>query len=460
MKLKYITLSIILASTSNIASAGMDSEMNAIFGAMVNTTSPTAYKNAQRGVIGGGQLYVTLPKKSVDIVSMTAPHVSMGCGGINLYGGSFSMLSADELLENFRAIGTAAVVYGVKTAIVNACGTCEQVMTSLEKTAQFFNKMNLDSCQAAEGIVTKLFDDTNDKSVVASATSVVEGYVDDFSKIWSGQGSKSTTPEAELKQKNPQKHKELVTGNYVWRALKTNQKNIKQAFPGLNDDKSLELLMSMSGTTVISQPSTNKQDKPISLTYRGGLVKLKDLVNGGKVIIYNCGNNKSDKNACLNPTLSERYTVTLPSMAERVSKGFNAIIDAYKNNTAWNNDAKQAASLKSRRGSFCINQFRNLMSVSNDNELYAKGLANECSSIVALEGMAHLYDEYLTAVERSIMTIPMDQQEKAYKDLTKSRNLFRTEYNQLLDATPNNYRIEEVEAVIKQSKKNANTFSN
>ncbi len=457
--LQKLPLLIALSFTPQISQAAfLESEMNEIFGAMVNISNPTVVdssaKNAQRGYIGGGQIYMTLPRKNVDIVSAVAPSVTMGCGGINLFGGSLSALSSDEIVATFQAIGSNALYYGVKLAITNACNVCEQVMTSLEKTAQALNKMNLDSCQAAEGIVTKL-SEGGATSVIAAGKSVADGFVDDFSDIWSGTGSENKTPEKTLAENSPEQHKELVTGNFVWRALKMNQGNIQTAFLSSGDDKLLEALMTITGTTIVVHDSSSSEKKPISKSIDGYKLTIKDFLNGGTFNIYKC-DTKDTKNDCLNPVMTDGYKITIPSMTKNTLDGFLSVISAYNNDTAWTEQAKNITTIRSNRGQMCLKQFKDMAVVAKGNDLFSKGIAESCAQIATLEAVHYLFNEVLSVTEKSILSLDNEQQKAAFLSLDKTRASFNLEYSNLIKTINNNYMIDEVDKFIESALKQQN----
>ncbi len=60
-----------------------------------------------------------------------------------------------------RNIGSNALGYGFKLAIRNLCPTCDNVMQALQATAKLYaNRLNMDSCEAAKGIVNAAVPDT------------------------------------------------------------------------------------------------------------------------------------------------------------------------------------------------------------------------------------------------------------------------------------------------------------
>lgn len=464
MNFKILILATSLLTPHITLAAFPEQEMENMFNAMINTTTPDAYKNAQRGSIAGGQLYVTVPRKNVDIVSMAAPSISIGCGGINLFGGSLSFLSTDEIVETFQAIGSNALFYGVKLAMTNYCATCEQVMTSLEKTAQMFNSMNLDSCQAAQGIVTTIAEQGTDSvgKSKAAAINTFNGYKQDFGDAWKDVGSNNTSPQYELKAKSPAEYKEKITGNYVWRALYKNKNAITNAFGTSEGDiKALETFMTITGTVISNDKNVNddgsvapdaKDKEPKLNIFAGNLLSIKNFIDGGEFPIYKCDNN-SDKDGCLNPIINNDYKITLPSMKTTINKGLYDLIDSFHNDTPFTENAKKVAAINLAREQICINQLKNLSVAQRGNMAYSRSIADNCSSIMALEAVHGIFNEIMYATEKSTRGLIQEQQKTAILHLDKSRNRFNVEYQQIADKMPNYNMNDDVEYIIRSSMK-------
>ena len=92
------TLFLLSSYASSVNANSLNTQMDNAFNSLSNVTSPGAYNTARRGVFSGGQVYVKFPTKRVNIVSAEAPKITAGCGGIDLYGGSFSFINWISLL--------------------------------------------------------------------------------------------------------------------------------------------------------------------------------------------------------------------------------------------------------------------------------------------------------------------------------------------------------------------------
>ncbi len=92
MPLKKLLLSLVVCTAIISQNAGADNAMRNIFNGMMTTTSPASFETATRtGVVGGSFSYRTT-NVNTNLVSMSFPKASVGCNGIDVFLGSFSMI--------------------------------------------------------------------------------------------------------------------------------------------------------------------------------------------------------------------------------------------------------------------------------------------------------------------------------------------------------------------------------
>ena len=93
-----LILSVAFGSVANPASAGgLDKLMEGMY---VNTTSSSSnFDNQKMGYMSGGSMSVRVPIKSISIASFDPPRIDAGCGGIDLFKGSFSFINTDEIVS-------------------------------------------------------------------------------------------------------------------------------------------------------------------------------------------------------------------------------------------------------------------------------------------------------------------------------------------------------------------------
>jgi conjugative transfer pilus assembly protein TraH len=103
-------LALLLAIPSFQLQAGdLNSEVNNMFnnlGAIGNYTAPGAFRGQTFNTYTGGNLMMRSPNKVYQLAAIQFPSAKAGCGGIDVFGGSFSHISATEfknMLKNITA---------------------------------------------------------------------------------------------------------------------------------------------------------------------------------------------------------------------------------------------------------------------------------------------------------------------------------------------------------------------
>jgi hypothetical protein len=82
-----------------------------------------------------------------DLVGFSAPSVKAGCGGIDFYAGSFSLISGDEVVQMARGIAQGAAPYFFNLAISSICAGCGAAMQDLSNRLNELNQFAKASCQ-------------------------------------------------------------------------------------------------------------------------------------------------------------------------------------------------------------------------------------------------------------------------------------------------------------------------
>jgi Conjugative relaxosome accessory transposon protein. len=134
---------------SEAAYAGMQGFLSGMFTA---TSVPQAASLGNGVTLSGGYAEVRTPLSGANIVSFSPPDISAGCGGINLYMGSFHFINGQEFLALLRTIGQEALGYAFQLAIDAMCHQCGALLASIEKTIQAMNNSLHNTCQLAHGI--------------------------------------------------------------------------------------------------------------------------------------------------------------------------------------------------------------------------------------------------------------------------------------------------------------------
>ncbi|WP_130100415.1 conjugal transfer pilus assembly protein TraH [Siccibacter turicensis] len=274
------------------AQADVNSDLNGFFGSLGysgNVTQAQAWQGQAAGYYTGGSVYLRNPVKSVQLISMQLPSLNAGCGGIDAYLGSFSMISGEEIQRFVKQIMSNAAGYAFDLALQTMVPELKQAKDFLQKLASDVNSMNMSSCQAAQGIIGGLWpvSQVSNQKICQDIAGETNMFAD-----WAasrqgctvgGQGDKVTDKAGE-----EQKDQVLKNKNLIWDALSRNR-----LFDSNRQLK--ELVMSTVGSIIF-----NKDGDVTILT---PLVDNRDLVKvlmrGGTAKVYGC----DEDTVCLTPVV-------------------------------------------------------------------------------------------------------------------------------------------------------------
>jgi len=325
---KMVAFVVLVAITNQAFAMSMQDLFNAV-GAQGNVTNPAALQGQTMNLYTGGSLFMRAPQRTYNLVNVTPPSFSAGCGGIDIYTGSLSYINKDNFVRMLRNIGSGMLGYGFKIAVQNLCPTCDNVMQALNATAQAINRASLDSCAAAEGIVNASVPATweADRTNAAKNYGTQSGYFQDVADAWQQVGSSSANTNSTLNSvasSNPSAIDDIPMGNVVWKALKK--------MNGIDDNYRM-IIMSMIGTTIY--PTDGSSTAPSSLPGLG--ITLDQFVgpqNDTATLnfnVYQC-DNPSDPEGCLHPTIVPITSLgSFPSFRNMVDTKINVIVQNIAN---------------------------------------------------------------------------------------------------------------------------------
>ncbi len=309
-KLKGILVISVALVSIPAPAGGLDSLLDGMY---VNTTDPGVYKSQTRGGFFGGSLVARTPIRSVNLVTFDPPRFAAGCGGVDMYMGSFSFINGDEIVATLRAVGQNAKGLLFKMAIDVINNFLGGAISQFSEKMQQLNQHLKNTCAIAEQIIPstpeawKLGAQRKGDALVTGA-----GKVDDyFSSIW----KHIAKPDASLPG-DPQTlsagDKKLALqnsniGNITWRAFYSSGAGKKLGDPGIPittfdgsnadaDKKVIQLLINVVGTTII--PTSNESTGPdcsgsskcesSTKSFNGNNISIADLITPGEKTIYAC----------------------------------------------------------------------------------------------------------------------------------------------------------------------------
>jgi conjugative transfer pilus assembly protein TraH len=252
-----VAWSLILAQP--LAYAGdLNAEVNTMFnnlGAMGNYTAPGAFKGQTFNTFAGGNLYLRSPNKTYQLAAVQFPSAKGGCGGIDLFGGSFSHISAAEFKNMLKNI--TAALPGI--AFQLALEAVSPLLGGLTKWAKgletWINNSRINSCETATAMVSSAAEAMGyDSQRGCAKLAMTMGLESDIDAAMRRCATDSSSILASARSSADPNIKELApfVGNLTWKALQT---------VDTLDDASRELVMSIIGTFIFYPETENRQSQ-------------------------------------------------------------------------------------------------------------------------------------------------------------------------------------------------------
>jgi conjugative transfer pilus assembly protein TraH len=245
---KQLSLSIALMVLMpiSVSNADMQSSLQGWMsqGEYVNVNKPAAYESqaAGYGASFGGLRYRTPVQQVGNFGSVRMPKVSGGCGGIDMDLGGFNFINKDQIVQQLRAIASNAKGMIFQMAIDTVSSMIGGNMKNFANKADFMNKYQMDSCQAASMLLNKGAEMLNMEDIDGCRENLISKEGKSFDQAdrecTSGGRRKSVNDSADAKAGS-----EFKKGNLAWQIMMQD--------PYLVANKELAmLLMNMTGTII------------------------------------------------------------------------------------------------------------------------------------------------------------------------------------------------------------------
>lgn len=276
-----VTWSLVLGAPTSYA-ADLNGEVTNMFnnlGALGNYTTPGAFRGQTFNTYAGGNLYLRSPNKTYQLAAVQFPSSRGGCGGIDLFGGSFSHISAAEFRNMLRNI--TAALPGI--AFQLALEAVSPLLGGLTKWAKgletWINNARVNSCETATALVASTAEATGYNSQRACAKLAMQmGLEADIDSAMRRCASDSTSILASARSSaDPNIAAQApFVGNFTWKALK----NIDTL-----DDQAREMVMSVVGALIFPPEGGNRDPDYIgpSITTVAQLLYGQSDAGGGNV---------------------------------------------------------------------------------------------------------------------------------------------------------------------------------
>ncbi len=282
---KFVKVSVIgYLSLSLTMPAGSTGWLENFFndtGTYNNVTSGGAVHGQTMNMYTGGSLFMRVPQKNYQLIGFQPPSISAGCGGIDLFAGSFSFINKEQFVAMLRNIGQASIGHAFMLALKSMAPEVAEVMQYLQRVSQEANGNTLNACQAGQKFVSSTIGD----SMLANSRQAADWALalnrkpDALAAYKETRGDRSEAQASieDARQnlggvKNPNGGRatpQIFEGNMVWRAL-------TMSTTGL-DTAEQRILMSLLGTVILSNAPSGANEPPF-MKIKQGTIRLPDVI--------------------------------------------------------------------------------------------------------------------------------------------------------------------------------------
>lgn len=283
------------------AEASVGSELNDFFndvGGAANATGPTAYQGQSAGYYTGGGVWTRFPNKQVNPVNIQLPSVKAGCGGIDIFGGSFSFINTDQIVAMLKGVASNALGFAFQLAIKSISPQISQTIEEMAQKVEKLNQMNISSCEAAQGLVAGLWGESQGRdSEVCKAIANSQGFATDWAKA--RQDCNAGGDRTEILGKNGDETIPSKSYNYTWHML-------NKSYPSF-DREFKEYLMTLVGTIVYQHADNDEANGTVKYFGHGNRDLIMALLDGSSgTRVLRCDETEN----CLNPSDSTGVTIS------------------------------------------------------------------------------------------------------------------------------------------------------
>jgi len=117
------------------------------------STGSGSYEGQQRGYYTLGSFQGRWRMSNDYLLSVSPPRIKTGCGGIDVFGGGFSYLDPEFLVEKFERMIQAAPAFAFDLAMQELCKPCVTAMQAFEDITDQLNSIQVNDCALAKKTV-------------------------------------------------------------------------------------------------------------------------------------------------------------------------------------------------------------------------------------------------------------------------------------------------------------------
>jgi len=324
--LKEIFLSIsLLALATEACLGGIGEDLMSFFkraGIASNVTRPGVYQDQTAGFYSGGSIVARNAVRNAQLGTVQMPGFRAGCGGIDLWGGGFSHIRSEQLVEMARNIGSATASYAFMLAVQTVSPQIYNIMNELQNLANLVNQTNINSCEAGATLLGGIWPKTDQSSKhLCQAMGTNLGMFSDYAAGRQECGAGGDRSRVINSRGSDPRYKDMFAGefNLAWKAIQSN------AFLSANRELA-QLFLTLVGSIIVrpagSQRSFFRGSARPDITFEvinlAGHADRDDVISGllmgGQTPLYACNDEE-----CLYPHLSHMTLPQQNALQTRVS---------------------------------------------------------------------------------------------------------------------------------------------
>ncbi|MEO1489381.1 MAG: conjugal transfer protein TraH [Pseudomonadota bacterium] len=326
-----IALSALAAASmaASPVSANVGGELEDFFddmGAAANATGPVAYQGQSAGYYSGGNIWTRFPQRQVNPVNLQLPSVNAGCGGIDVFSGSFSFINTDEIVAMLKATANNALGFAFQLAIKSISPQIAATIEEMAQKAQQMNQFNMNSCEVAQNLVGGIWGKSDRmSSEICKSIGNSQGLFSDWAKSRHECGTGGQRESTIAANADPDIPAESY--NFTWEML-------KQSYPSFSVEFR-EYLMTFVGTVIFYQEGDASGKLGYQFVGQGDRALLTALLDGtSSVSMLKCDTTEK----CLHPTTQTLSVASSQALKPRVLAMIESMNTKVRTNTALTSD--------------------------------------------------------------------------------------------------------------------------
>ena len=377
---------------------------NDIGGSFSNSSEAGGYQLQGAGYYTGGSFTARSKVVSVNPVNITPPGIRAGCGGIDIYTGSFSHINTDQFIALLKAIPSNAIGFAFQLALETMSPSIKGTLDQLQSIIDRINNINLNSCDMAQGLVGGGLAMAGKTEAYCKTTANSQGWATDYARASAECKTGGKSADHIKSANNVHGDQRPVDINIAWEVLKKS--------PLLKDDNDemAEFVQALTGTIIVKTPA-NESDGP-EISYKSNIVvkneTVKAILEGGQITILTC----DDKEKCLNPSEKNITIAEDRGFKKKITKIMNEMVEKLASGEKFESKHIDLVS----KTSIPIHKAMIVRQAYFGSSSAAIGINPEYySSLIAIDMLYNYLDEILKSVQEQAKQVKNFDQENVDK---------------------------------------------